>query len=244
MSFSQLSEREVDCQSRPIWRATKRILGLACSIVLSLPAAALCEESPSHGIAVQENDSADVDSEQLANLENALRAFDESGDSENLDQLVAEALRLFKESIQPLTRQRSYEILKRFDSRELPNLVRTVRIKVPNVSCYGRFLDALHSRVRDESIAIHEITIVNTGSTRLTRKLSEFPLGTDAELSIVIDASRSDREVLDCLVTAFGAEVMQWRIDVEVSIEQLLSSDRNHSNAPGSRPLPPNSKTP
>ena len=224
MSSSSRAERRSVHESKGMGLVALCLLTLACGVTCSSPRAALGNETLGGFLAEQENASGKTESEQLAKLEEAISELGEPPrDSMSIARCRNEALRLFNEGRQPVTRQRSYELLKRFAPRELPDLVRTVRIRVPNVSCYGRFLDALNERVRDPSPWIHEITIVNTDATRLTRELAEFPLGTDAELSVVVDAARSERELADWLVKAYGPGVATWRIEVAMPIERLLN---------------------
>lgn len=113
-----------------------------------------------------------------------------------------------------------------------------VVIKVPNVTCYGRFHDSLKEHLQDKHDWIHSVRVGNTGKVRKRGNASRatqgivsvgkadelpFDIGTIAELTFSIDSSRTALDLLKAIRETKQYSLKDWKVQVEVSIEEMLA---------------------
>ena len=113
-----------------------------------------------------------------------------------------------------------------------------VVIMVPNVSCYGRFHDSLNEHLQRKHDWIHSVSIRNTekvrnpykgdaGSSKMVSFSGSgdlpFDIGTIAELTFSIDASKSTLDLLKAIRDSKQYSLKRWTVQVEVPIEEMLS---------------------
>jgi len=112
-----------------------------------------------------------------------------------------------------------------------------VVIRVPNVTCYGRFHDALKEHLQDKHDWIHMVKISDTGETRnlvsaggyMSKSTSAgktggffFDIGTVAELTFTIDSSRTTLDLLKTIKETQRYSMKDWTVQLEVSVEKML----------------------
>ena len=177
-----------------------------------------------------------------AEIAAALESFRSSESSDQIDQAAARLMDLaeqrnqekahaeaadlarhvFLSSANAKARQRAFAILDQTASIHLAHHTQEIVVLVPNVSCYGRFLDSLERNVRDQTDWIYKVGIRNTYRVQQDRPASGLIIGTIAELKFTVDRNKSPSEFAETLLTKAGANAKHWQIQVPTKISQLL----------------------
>lgn len=112
-----------------------------------------------------------------------------------------------------------------------------VLILVPNVSCYGRFHDSLKEHLQRKHDWIHSVSIRNTEKVSNPYKVDAgtpkiislddsgdlpFDIGTIAELTFTIDASKSTLDLLKAIRDSKQYSLKRWTVQIAVPIEEML----------------------
>lgn len=126
---------------------------------------------------------------------------------------------LFLSSAPNDVRQKAFGILDKNASTYLAPHVREIKVLVPNVSCYGRFVDWLKRSVRDEYDWVYKVGIRNT--YRVKEQPGKLTLGTVAELTFTIDTGKKPSELAKALKTSQLDGIQGWTMMVEQPIDAL-----------------------
>ncbi len=129
---------------------------------------------------------------------------------------------LFLSSAPADVRKAAYRILDDHASIYLAPHVTEIRVLVPNISCYGRFLESLQQSVRDKFDWVYDVRIRNTHRVQPVTDPGQLTIGTVAELSFIIDQSRTTRELAAALKSSQHGSIEGWTMLIEQPIDALV----------------------
>lgn len=127
---------------------------------------------------------------------------------------------IFRSSAPAETRRRAYNILSKHAPRLLKNHTQEIKLRVPNVSCYGRFQDSLREHIGRKHDWIYSVTLADTGEVR--KGSSSLIIGTVAELTFVTDKEKRPQDLLAALKESQQYQLDRWTILVEKPVNELL----------------------
>jgi hypothetical protein len=99
---------------------------------------------------------------------------------------------------------------------------REVILLVPNVTCYGRFLDSFKTHLRDVHPWIQGVAIENTGRVK---QVAPLTIGTVAKVTFTIDSQKTPKDLLVAIRTSRRYDLTHWTVRVEQAVLEILDGE-------------------
>lgn len=160
--------------------------------------------------------------DRLADVSRKLiKIAEQRAHSGDMAESVRLAHNLFLSSSPAEVRNHAFDILLKHAPALLQPHTRKIELHVPNVSCYGRFLDSLKAHVVNRQTWIYRVSIKDT---RRVANNQEIQIGTLAELTFWVDQSKSPRALLEEIRSSERYDLQHWSVMAEVAAMEILQS--------------------